>query len=263
MRARKRRISNGVQRITKEDIHKVYLYNLGRGPTLKARNKALYMLLKDSGLRVSDASNLNVEDYHAARNVEVGGVNFKVFKPFATLKTGDLAHTILGPESTTHLDKYIGTRTTGPLFTDTQGQRWKSPAMTTHIMNSRRDALGDGIRVSAHSFRKYFVTTLEGAGLPADWIRILQGKAQYVYSRPQDGPELLEAYARAYDHLRILPSQHLEGQVRSLSDEVKGLRQLVQDFTNIDPDYYLKLRQKEKETGNGVFTDTPPPPPEE
>lgn len=226
---RKRRISNGVQRITKTDIHALYLYALGRGPALKARNKALYMFLKDSGLRVSDASNMDVEDYLGARIVEVGGVPFRVFKPFSTLKTGDLAHTILGPESTSHIDKMIGDRTSGPLFTDTQGRRWKGPAMTTHVMNSRRSALGNSIRVSAHSFRKFFVTTLEGAGLPGDWIRILQGKAQYVYSRPQDDDTLLNAYAAAYDNLRILPSSHLTTEVQNLRQRIAELEELDQE----------------------------------
>jgi len=214
---RRRRVSDGVLRIAGEGINEIYMYAMGQGWT-KTRNRALYMFLKDSGVRISDASALNVENYLDARTEEVGGVSFKVFKPFKTKKTGDLAHIIIGPEATAHIDKMLNGRTDGPLFYDDEGKRWSARAMSVHICNTRKYALGDRVRVSAHSFRKFHTTTLEGAGVPLEWVKLLEGKSAYVYSRPQDGPELLNAYAKAYDALRIL------GGGRPGAEEVEELR---------------------------------------
>ena len=231
---RRRRISGGVLRITGEQIREVYDYAMGIEWTT-LRNRALYMILKDSGLRISDAANLDVEQYHQARDVEIRGVPFKVFEPFPTVKTGDLAHTILGPESIKVLDKLIGERVSGPIFLDGKGCRWRAPAMSTHFRRVKKYALGGKLRISAHSYRKYNTTTLESAGMPLEWIKILQGKKAYVYSRPQDGPELVEAYAKAYDKLRIFPHEHLDQEVRSLREELDHLRAYIETWETIDP----------------------------
>ena len=93
------------------------------------------------------------------------------------------------------------------------------------------------VRVSAHSFRKFHKTALEGAGVPAEWVLLLEGKSASVYSRPQDGPELLEAYVNAYDSLRIHPHEKLGEEVKVLKErldaqngqlaEVEGLKASV------------------------------------
>ena len=88
--------------------------------------------------------------------------------------------------------------------------------MTVFFIMLRKYALNDEVRVSAHSFRKFHKTALEGAGVPAEWVLLLEGKSASVYSRPQDGPELLEAYARAYDVLRIHPHGKLAEEVHDL-----------------------------------------------
>jgi integrase len=229
---RRRRISGGVLRITTDQIREVYDYAMGIEWTT-LRNRALYMLLKDSGLRISDCSALDVEQYRNARDVEIRGIPFKVFEPFATVKTGDLAHTILGPESTKVLDKLIGERVSGPIFLDGKGNRWRAPAMGTHFRRVKEYVLGGKLRISAHSFRKYNTTILESAGMPSEWIKLLQGKKAYVYSRPQDGPELLEAYAQAYDKLRIFPHAHLDQEVENLREQVIRQDRTLHQFSDI------------------------------
>jgi len=221
---RKRRISNGVRRATLEDAREMFMYGMGTTKT-KNRNRALMCFLLGSGFRVSDASNLNVEDYLRARSVEVDGRVFKVFEPFKTQKTGDLAYPIIGSEAIDALDKYLGTRVDGPLFLSDEGKRWSARAMSVHFIRQRKFALGDKSRVSAHSFRKAHRTLLEGAGMPSEWVKILQGKKSDVYSQPQDGPELLNAYARAYPALTLFglkESDHKE--IQGLRDELKMLK---------------------------------------
>ena len=232
---RRRRISNGVLRVTNERIKEIYMYAMGQGIT-KFRNRSLYTFLKESGLRVSDASNLDVEDYHCARPVEIRGVPFKVFQPFTTQKTGDLAHVIIGEEAIADMDKYLGDRTTGPIFLDDEGKRWSPRAMSAHFQRARKYALDDKVRVSAHSFRKFHTTILEGNGVPPEWVKLLQGKKAYVYSRPQDGPELLEAYANAYDHLRIFTYNQKEEEIQTLQKTVNALAAKLENVKTGNPE---------------------------
>ena len=220
---RKRKISNGVKRASLEDAREIYMYGMGAGVT-KHRNRALLCFLKETGLRVSDASALDVKDYHEAKRVEANGRIFKVFKPFKTQKTGDLAHPIIGSEAIDALDKYIGGRIVGPLFLSDEGERWSAQAMSAHVLRQKKYALGDKTRISAHSFRKLHRTLLEGAGVPVEWVKILQGKKSDVYSRPQDGPELLEAYAKAYPTLCIFETANGQ-KISDLEKTVEELRQ--------------------------------------
>lgn len=65
---------------------------------------------------------------------------------------------------------------------------------------------------SSHSIRKLHKTGLEAGGVPESWIKYLQGKAQDVYSIPQelegaDGDTILmDAYMQAYEKIRVYPT---------------------------------------------------------
>jgi site-specific recombinase XerD len=65
-------------------------------------------------------------------------------------------------------------------------------------------------KLSAHSFRKYFQTQLEAAGVSPNWIDQMIGhrliNSRDSYSLPSD-QQLREAYEKAYPQLRIYPEE--------------------------------------------------------
>lgn len=184
----------------------------------KTRNRAILMFLKDSGLRISDACNLNVEHYRAASEPAKG---FRVFAPSATQKTGEIAHVHIGPEAVSALDDYLGDRETGPLFLDREGRRLKSKAMSEVFGKVKRCRGGlkeDYNSISAHSLRKFHNTLLP---FRDEWIKFLEGKATDVYV---DEPEVTQEYVKSYDKLRVfmhpeVSRQELEKLQRQLEEE--------------------------------------------
>jgi len=258
---RRRRISKGSKGIKADQIRTIITYSMGRSNT-RLRNRAMCYLLKDSGLRISDCSLMDIEQYNKARDVKHGGVTFKVFDPFETKKTKDLAYTILGPEATEVLDQLIGDRVAGPIFLDTTGKRWSTGAITAHFCRVRDYALKkDGRKISAHSFRKFNMVMLQSAGIPTGWIRTLQGKAKGEYEVPEDMGELEPAYFNAYDKLRIHPHARLDAEVEGLrtelervqsektsqNGEIERLRESMKQIHEINAEVIKGLREIQEE----------------
>ena len=184
----------------------------------RSRNRALIMLAKDSGLRISDIEQLDVDHYLDARSVSVNGEVFKEFQPIVTKKTKAIAFVCIGPEAVDAIDLYLkerGAKRGEPLFLDQQGNRFKVTAMS-ELLRRSSDKLENGDRISAHSFRKFNETMLESAGIALNWIKRYQGRkvsdSTGPYSNPQDIPnKLIETYIQGYDSLRIFTEkQELE-----------------------------------------------------
>jgi len=205
---------------------------------MRSRNRALMMFAKDSGLRISDISNLNVEDYLDARAVAHNGEVFKEFKPIVTQKTKALAYCVIGPEAVEAVDLYLEERVARrgePLFIDDRGKRLKITAMSEQFRRFS-DCLEDGDNISAHSFRKYHETMLGTAGIPLNWIKRYQGRkvtdSTGPYSNPQQIPDkLLNTYIENYDVLRVFTDKHdLE---RLKNELVKQKTQHDSDLANM------------------------------
>jgi len=262
------KIYEGQRIITKKQIRQLYA---AVGNEMKARNQALIMFMKDSGLRASDVAQLKVEDYLSAKEVKNdAGERFKVFKSFKTLKTGHFAHVIIGPEAVEHLDRYIGDRRTGPLFLARGGGGITAKAIINYFVRMKQ-YLEDGYKVSGHSFRKLHWTALE-AKMSASWIRHLQGKAVNPYSRPSD-ENLIKAYMEAYDQLRVFTSEvkerlevrrNLEGLQKQLLELRKQqslytLQVLIPDLSASVADRLAQLYVYLKDRGLAlVYTPTNP-----
>jgi len=204
----------------------------------RERNKALIVVTKDSGLRVSDVSLLNMKDWREARTIETEIGKVKVFKPKATLKTGDIAHIHLGPESIEAVDEYLKVRyewvssetdRIEPLFLDEQKNRIKDKAIS-NVM-ARLENKTDRSKISAHSLRKFHRTRLEGAGMPEAWVKRLQGKAASVYSLPQQSGDLTKRYVECYHALRIF--EEPERKIKELENEVNRLRNREQELDDL------------------------------
>lgn len=199
-------VYHGSRVITPEKIRKFYD---SVGAEFRRRNRALILFAKDSGLRASDISKVNVEDYLMAEEVlNEAGERFKVFRPLQTQKNGQYAYIHIGPEAIKAIDDYLGERREGPLFLNRDGERLIRKSITNQILRLSSFLGKAGFKISAQSFRKFHRTQLE-AKMNEGWIKRLQGKAASEYSHPEQNGNLTEAYLGAYDVLRIFDSEAL------------------------------------------------------
>lgn len=206
-----------------------YYYDNVNAP-FRNRNRALISFLKDSGLRVSDASNMNVEDFRQSETRKTDSGEFRILKPFKTRKTGEIAYVHLGPEAVTDVSRYLADRMSGPLFLGRGGKRLTSEAITM-IFTRLGKKLKESGRVSAHSLRKFHRTRLESK-MPESWVKKLQGKATDPYTHPEQTGELSKAYIAAYDQLRVLDQVGVDQEARKeidmLRSQVTTLQRLIE-----------------------------------
>lgn len=191
------------------------------------RNTAVIFMLKDTGLRESDISGMDVVDYLGAELLEEDSGCFRVFKPYVTRKTGEIAYPHIGDEAIDAVDRYLGGRREGPLFFDRLGGRMSSNAISMIIR--RIVAWVPGIeKVSAHSLRKTHRTLLE-ARMPESYVKKLQGKATDPYIHPEQTGELTEAYIRCYDALRVYGEQQKIDELKQQIEEERESRYSLED----------------------------------
>jgi integrase len=234
---------------TTDDILEMWEF---MGAEMRERNRALLMLLKDSGLRVSDAVNLDVEDWLKAENRESEYGRFKVFLPKATQKTKEMSHVILGEESIDAVEKYLGARDSGPLFLTRaepiadetaeeteKARKWHNKRNIVGYKDAARLKAGTGSEVflrlkkhlsrphkkSAHSLRYFQFNRLKASGMDTDWIHYLQGK-KYFKNYTQAGAtieEIIQAYMKSYEKLRVFGTPQ-DQRVETMEEEIKNLR---------------------------------------
>lgn len=199
----------------------------------KQKTRAQLMFLKDSGIRISDLANLNLEDYVDAEAIRANGETFKKFWPTETEKTSEIAHIHIGPEAVNAVEEYLEVRETWkprkgreddkePLFLNRFGQRFDAASIGMVFMRIGRRI---GKKLSAHSLRKFHKTTLEGAGMPEQWIKKLQGKAADVYSLPEESGELTTKYIECYPALRVFGEEVTGAQIEEQADRISELEE--------------------------------------
>lgn len=219
---------NGSRGVSKDEIRG--LHDAFSRSNFSLRNKAILLTMKDSGLRISDVGNLKLGQYLEAKVItsrddefEVNkGEKFLVFREFETLKTKDLAHVILGPESVKALEAYIGNRKDPEeaLFTSGKtGARLGTQALSELFRRVRKTKAVkfDTRKVSAHSLRKFHFSSLQHLG--ENLVYWLEGKASSEYFRPNES-DVVRAYIGAYDSLRVF-----EADIKALREENKKLRE--------------------------------------
>ena len=223
---------NGSRLILKDQLKELYDRV---GEEHRRRNRAIVLSLKDSGLRVSDLRNLKVGQYLKAKRVEQDGEIFAVLGPIPTIKTGAPAYPHFGPESVGAIDVYLEERkaegevnTEDPLFVNRYGKILAASSMSTLIWKLA-DKLDESSKISAHSLRKFFQTSMEMAGLPKNWIGKYMGKvvgdSTGVYSQPEEVEGLLTGrYIEAYPSLRIF-GETSSKQLKEQASEIDKLRQ--------------------------------------
>jgi len=159
--------------------------------------RAVILLLKDTGLRLSDAVRLKwgeIQDY---------GEGFWGWK-IITQKRKIKALPFAGPETTQALSQLE--RKTDRIF----------PITAKNLSNQlslliRESGLEKGL--TPHGLRKYFNVELQAARVPKEWRHIMMGKKSGAYDENRHR-KLFQAYKESYNQLRIygglISSQDLE-----------------------------------------------------
>ena len=256
---------DGQNVITKAQIRTVWDRT---GEEFKLRNRGMTMIAKDIGLRIGDVAEITVREYMEAedltgqrfpvevngREIMVRGDGFKRWmRPIVTRKRRRNAYPHLGPESIEAVDAYIEERQrrSGERYPVTHGGRTEmrlypvfeldqklflgrgGRALSKEAMGQQFERLCDGYaKISAHSFRKYHTTMLEGAGMPQAWVKKLQGKATSVYSQPEKTGHLTGKYIHCYNALKVFYKDDEE--VNALQDKVMELEERLAEATRND-----------------------------
>ena len=193
------------------------------------REKALVLLIKDSGLAVSDVAQLSYKDVQEEFEAKEGFVAIR----FVRVKTSIPSITFIGPEALDALRDYIemrrrGTRDMYPASARHKGVppetlTGKSPLFVQHDRTHARLKAKDLSRIikrlaakagvptcTAHRIRKLFQTCLEDARVPFNWIQYFMAHkplgVEGNYSLPSV-KQLREAYTEAYQYLQLEPSR--------------------------------------------------------
>jgi hypothetical protein len=197
------------------------------------KTRAVILLLKDTGLRVSELTRLNVGDADLDSEFPLLTVTPK--------KQQIKRNTVLGPESQEALKTYLKSRRSEKW---SNGEKIPGENMTAKaplfrqntVMVKRMSAnafsasVGKLIKqvgmgwVSALSFRRFFKLSLELSGVPLTWLDHILGYqpsgTRKDHREPTD-TELREAYIHGYDFLRIDEAPLSEAYFQQL-EEWKG-----------------------------------------
>jgi len=230
--------SNGVAILTKKLVKEVVDYQV-----INLRNRALAMTAKDTGLRCSDLSQLTVEDFLQAEKLfNRNGQEFRVWRnPIITQKTQVRAHPIMGPESVEAVKNYIAGRNSSAIFLTIQSQHGgkRGRPMTQYNISKvfRNICLPlkkRGIKASAHSFRKFFLSNLQHV---EKMSKMVSGKKL----PPSDIPYYLldpKLYIDNYSHISIDETDIIQNKVETLEKEKNKLEKtvdkLVKMYVNLE-----------------------------
>jgi len=264
--------SEDVRAATKDDIRT--LLNIAN-----VRERAIIMFAKDSGLSEIDIADLNVGDVDLEKSEYV---QIRARRR----KTGVKILTFIGPEAIKYLTAYQDYRKAGTqkIFPEKVGPesplfRQDRPTVERihpNNISTRLNALNKsaGLKgVTPHSFRRYFQTRLEAAGVHKNWVKRLMGhkmsggEDNLTYSRPIE-EELQGAYMKAYHELAVETSDidmeklhELEKKVNSKDeiieallrsgeskeDRIGKLETLIQEVQKVIPSLIKNVEDLQKE----------------
>ena len=231
----------GAQHINKDNIKK--LLKWAENDT---RIRALVMVAKDTGLRVSDLEKLTVDYYKGMRRFEdKHGRQYRYWSdPTTTEKKKVKAKVVMGPEAVDAVKDYIGNRETGALFLKVKtaeehtvkhhgvevihraskaGEPMTSVAMTSALKHLAKPYRAQGVKISAHSLRKFFLNRWTSVNM--SYGKLMAGKKlpanDEAYTLADE--EIVKKYAQYYDELlAIYPFDQQAKEVKNELEKVKA-----------------------------------------
>jgi hypothetical protein len=219
----------GVSMIKPEFIRELATYT-----EKNLRLRALIMTLKDSGLRVSDVVRITVEDWrdNTRRFKDDLGREYVAWcEPLTTQKSGVNAKIRLGPDSVEWIDKYVGSRREGSLFTRKDGEPLQPHTVTTLINNLCKPLRKRGVKVSANSFKKFYMSTFQAHG-QLNIGKIIAGKRIAATDKPYLEMEdhLDKIYIDVYYNERAPLAVFEGGQIARAQDEIEKLKAIIEEM---------------------------------
>jgi len=209
------------------------------GRMFELRNTAIVTMLKDSGVRVGDLTQLTVEMYHKAlgNSPEPG---YAVFDPLRAQKTNAFMAIHVGQEAIKALDLYLGDRKTGPLFLkrepDGQGgyEVGKNGLSSGGFSMMLSRLAKEWPEISGHSLRKYHETKCGAGGMPPQLIALLNGVStgRDSYVKNYEDGSLTSFYVKVYDELRIFGEQVSAQKIDDQAEKIRELEAEVQQLRN-------------------------------
>jgi len=217
-----------------------------------ARNRALFLMLASTGMRIGECLQLRLGDLHLDDDPPYVDVR--------TAKSGIVRRVYLTKECVETLKAYLRSRLAAEPPTawlwPRRGNASK-PLRKTHAQQywyvalkkvglDMRDSSGLGYQLHLHSLRKFYRTQLERAGVSRTVISLWMGQVTGLdvnYFRPTE-PQLVEEWRKAEPYLTLSRAEDIEELKKSTVLEV--LRRLAVSF-GIDP---MKVRvEKQKKLG--------------
>jgi len=155
--------------------------------TQHVRDRALLLMLRDTGARIGTILGL-----------DVGDIDLSGGRAIARQKGGRLLILYLSERLRVALREYIGARQDGPLFLGRDGRMGMGGVR--YILRQAARRAGVNGRYNAHAWRHAFARRCVRAGLDLSRTARLMGHASFEltakYYAVWDGKELAEAYAR-------------------------------------------------------------------
>ncbi len=251
--------SRGQARIKPEEVKRVLTLPMSE------RIRALVLVLDQSGIRCSDVELLTVEDFNLAKAEYMNNKEFRTWrKPLTSQKTGVNIWVTLGPEAITAIKNYIKTRERGPIFLREKGMfHWKADDKGNRIRTTERTEKGspmsrknmtmaiwslvkplreEGLRVSAHSFRKRF---LDGW----DQARMLN-TGKYIAGKkiPKNDAAYLDIEDRYFEAYMTHYFEYISLEKRDT--EIDNMNKKIEELET-----RLAAERKNKIETNGAFRD--------
>jgi integrase/recombinase XerC len=166
------------------------------------RNRALFELLYATGLRVSEAAGLDLEDVDfSARLARVTGKGGKErIVPFGEAAAGALEDYLPARAARRGEARFAEDGSGEPLFVNARGGRLTTRSMA-RLLKSRLAAAGLPSEISPHALRHSFATHLLEAGADLRAIQELLGHASLSTTQKYthlDAARLAEVYRRAH-----------------------------------------------------------------
>ena len=196
-------------------------------------HRAVILVLKDSGLRISDVVRLR---WATIEDLNNGFWSWKVL----TRKRKVQATCFIGPEATEAL---------------TQLERKHERIFPVNVAGLSHAiveiAKAAGLKdVSGHGLRKFFNVELQAARIPKEWRYQMMGKKTSVYDENRL-TKLFNAYREAYGYLRIYGAPELtelKTTVDNLREENRDLRQKLNNYRD-DVEDFRKILEVLRDPG--------------
>jgi len=161
------------------------------------RSTALISLLVYNGLRISEALACDIEHFTHQRGHRV----LRIVRKGGKASTEPLAPVVLHA-----LETYVGDRTSGPIFLNTDGADRLSYSTSYALIRrlAKRAGIAGAGKISPHSLRHSFATELLGAGVPLQDVQDAMGHAD---------PRTTRAYDRSRHNLDRHPTYTMATQL--------------------------------------------------